>query len=72
MGIPGRGPIIGGIGGGIIGIPAMGMGGTGAEICGGGTTLFCISLGADVWLLGFDWVGLGLVGSSVWSVMNTW
>lgn len=47
IGIPGRGPIIGGIGGGIMGIPPIGIGGIGAaDICGGGTTLFCISLGA--------------------------
>ena len=65
MGIPGRGPIIGGIGGGIMGIPAIGMGGIGAVMCGAaGATLFCMSLGVDVWLLSFDCVGLGLVGSS--------
>lgn len=45
IGIPGRGPIIGGIGGGTMCIPAIGMGGTGAEMCGEGVTLFCMSLG---------------------------
>ena len=72
MGIPGRGPIIGGMGGGIIGMPPICMGGIGAEMCGAGATLFCMSLGVDVWLFGFDWVGLGLVGSSVWNTMNKW
>ena len=48
MGIPGRGPIIGGMGGGIIGMPPICMGGIGAEMCGAGATLFCMSLGVDV------------------------
>ena len=48
IGIPGRGPIIGGIGGGIMGAPPIGMGGIGAAaMCGEGVILFCISLGAD-------------------------
>ena len=45
-GILGRGPIIGGIGDGIMGAPAIGMCGIGAAaMCGEGVTLFCISLG---------------------------
>ena len=41
IGIPGCGPIIGGISGGIMGAPAMGA----AAMCGEGVILFCISLG---------------------------
>ena len=48
IGIPGHGPIIGGIGGGIMGPPPIGMGGIGAgAMCGEGVILFCISLGPD-------------------------
>ena len=48
IGIPGCGPIIGGIGGGIMCAPAIGIGGIGATaMCGEGEILFCISLGAD-------------------------
>ena len=48
IGIPGRGPIIGGIGCGIMCAPAIGIGGIGATaMCGEGVILFCISLGAD-------------------------
>ena len=66
VGIPGRGPIIGGIGGGIMCIPPIGTGGIGAGVmCGEGVTLFCISLDADEWLLVLVCVGVGLVGSSV-------
>ena len=46
IGIPGHGPVIGGIGGGIMGAPAIGMCGIGAAaMCGEGVILFCISLG---------------------------